>query len=186
MNHWLLKTEPSSWSWDQQVEVGEKGTFWSGVRNHAAKQNLQSMKKGDRGFFYHSGEGKEIVGVVEVIKEYYPDHTDKSGIFGMVDVKAVAPMPKAVTLQAIKAEPKLKDMALVKFSRLSVQPVTPEEWRIVCRMAISAWKNGNLLVVTHGSNIAAFSGLQLAPAEILVVEPGAIPPRVVGRISPPR
>jgi predicted RNA-binding protein with PUA-like domain len=104
------------------------------VRNHTAKQNLQRMKKGARGFFYHSGEGKAVVGVVEVIKEYYPDHTDKSGIFGMVDVKAVAPMPKAVTLQAIKAEPKLKDMALVKFSRLSVQPVTPEEWRIVCRM----------------------------------------------------
>jgi predicted RNA-binding protein with PUA-like domain len=134
MNYWLMKTEPSSWSWEQQVEAGEKGTFWSGVRNHTAKQHLKEMKKGDRAFFYHSGEGKEIVGVAEVIKEYYPDHTDKSGQFGMVDVKAVAPMPKPVTLAQIKAEPKLKEMALVKFSRLSVQPVTAEEWRIVCGM----------------------------------------------------
>ena len=92
------------------------------------------MKRGDRGFFYHSGEGKDVVGIVEVIREYYPDPTDKSGQFGMVDVKAVAPMPSPVTLEAIKAEPKLRDMALVKFSRLSVQPVTPEEWALVCRM----------------------------------------------------
>jgi predicted RNA-binding protein with PUA-like domain len=134
MNHWLFKTEPSSWSWDEQVEAGHKGTFWSGVRNHTAKQNLQQMRRGERGFFYHSGEGKEIVGIVEVIKQYYPDHTDKSGLFGMVDLKAVAPMPKPVTLAAIKAEAKLREMALVKFSRLSVQPVTAEEWRIVCGM----------------------------------------------------
>ncbi len=134
MNYWLFKSEPSSWSWDEQVAAGPKGAFWSGVRNHTAKQNLQRMKAGDRGFFYHSGEGKAVVGVVEVIKEYYPDHTDKSGVFGMVDLKAVAPMPKAVRLEEIKAEPKLKDMALVKFSRLSVQPVTPEEWRTVCKM----------------------------------------------------
>jgi predicted RNA-binding protein with PUA-like domain len=92
------------------------------------------MRTGDRGFFYHSGEEKAVVGVVEVIKEYYPDHTDQSGKFGMVDVKAVAPMPRPVTLEEIKAEPKLKDMAVVKFSRLSVQPVTAEEWRLVCRM----------------------------------------------------
>lgn len=134
MNHWLLKSEPSSWSWDQQVAAGADGTFWSGVRNHAAKLNLQRMKKGDRGFFYHSNEGKAVVGVVEVIREYYPDHTDAAGQFGMVDVKAVAPMPEPVTLEAIKAEPRLKDMALVKLSRLSVQPVTAEEWRLVCRM----------------------------------------------------
>src|SRR5829696_7720943 len=113
MQYWLFKTEPSSWSWDEQVAAGPKGTFWSGVRNHTAKQNLQRMKRGDRGFFYHSGEGKDIVGVVEVSREYYPDPTDKSGQFGMVDVKAVA---------------------LVKFSRLSVQPVTPEEWALVCQM----------------------------------------------------
>jgi predicted RNA-binding protein with PUA-like domain len=134
MSYWLLKSEPSSWSWDAQVAAGEKGTFWSGVRNHTAKQHLQAMRRGDRGFFYHSGEGKAVVGIVEVIKEYYPDHTDESGKFGMVDVKAVAPMPRPVTLEEIKAEPKLAEMALVKFSRLSVQPVTAEEWRLVCRM----------------------------------------------------
>lgn len=134
MSYWLVKSEPSSWSWDEQLAAGEKGTFWSGVRNHTAKQYLQAMRRGDRGFFYHSGEGKAVVGIVEVIKEYYPDHTDESGKFGMVDVKAVAPMPRPVTLEEIKAEPKLKDMALVKFSRLSVQPVTAEEWRLVCGM----------------------------------------------------
>ena len=92
------------------------------------------MKRGDRGFFYHSGDDKAVVGIVEVIKEYYPDHTDETGKFGMVDVKAVEALPKPVTLAAVKAEPKLKDMALIKFSRLSVQPVTDEEWRIVRRM----------------------------------------------------
>jgi predicted RNA-binding protein with PUA-like domain len=134
MAYWLLKSEPSSWSWDQQVAAGAKGTFWSGVRNHTAKNNLMAMKKGDRAFFYHSGEGKAIVGIVEVIKEYYPDHTDPTGQFGMVDVKAVEALPKPVTLDQVKKEPKLKDMALVKFSRLSVQPVSDEEWRIVRRM----------------------------------------------------
>ena len=134
MAYWLLKSEPSSWSWDEQVAAGAKGTFWSGVRNHAAKQNLQAMKRGDQAFFYHSGEGKEIVGVVEVVKEYYPDHTDKTGVFGMVDVKAVEPLPNPVMLAAVKAEPKLKDMALIKYSRLSVQPVSAEEWRLVRRM----------------------------------------------------
>ena len=134
MAYWLLKSEPSSWSWDDQVAAGAKGTFWSGVRNHSAKQNLMAMKPGDRCFFYHSNEGKAIVGVVEVVKEYYPDHTDDAGKFGMVDVKAVEAVPKPVTLEAIKAEPKLKDMALIKYSRLSVQPVTAEEWRLVRRM----------------------------------------------------
>ena len=134
MNQWLLKSEPSSWSWDDQVAAGPKGTSWNGVRNHTAKQNLQAMRRGDRGFFYHSGEGKAVVGVVEVIKEYYPDPTDQSGRFGMVDVRAVEALPTPVTLEAVKAEPQLRDMALVKFSRLSVQPVTPEEWRLVCRM----------------------------------------------------
>jgi predicted RNA-binding protein with PUA-like domain len=134
MAYWLLKSEPSSWSWDQQVGAGAKGSDWTGVRNHTAKQNLQAMKKGDQAFFYHSGEGKEIVGTVEIIKEYYPDHTDKTGTFGMVDVKAVEPLPRPVTLQAIKAEPKLKEMALVKYSRLSVQPVTSEEWRMIRRL----------------------------------------------------
>ena len=134
MNYWLFKSEPSSWSWDDQVAAGAKGTSWNGVRNHTAKQNLQAMKVGDRGFFYHSNEGKAVVGVVEVIKTYHPDPTDKSGRFGMVDVKAVEPLPEPVTLEAVKAEPALQDMALVKFSRLSVQPVTPDEWGIVRRM----------------------------------------------------
>jgi predicted RNA-binding protein with PUA-like domain len=134
MAYWLLKSEPSSWSWDQQVAAGAKGTFWSGVRNNAAKNHLMAMKRGDRAFFYHSGEDKAVVGIVEVIKEYYPDHTDETGKFGMVDVKAVEPLPKPVTLKQVKAEPKLKEMALLKYSRLSVQPVTEEEWRIIRRM----------------------------------------------------
>jgi predicted RNA-binding protein with PUA-like domain len=134
MAYWLLKSEPSSWSWDQQVAAGAKGTFWSGVRNHAAKNNLMAMKRGDSAFFYHSGEGKEIVGIVEVTKEYYPDPSDETGKFGMVDVKAVEPLPQPVTLPQVKAEPKLKDMALLKYSRLSVQPVAEEEWRLICGM----------------------------------------------------
>lgn len=134
MAYWLYKSEPDVWSWQQQVEAGEAGTHWNGVRNHVAKQNLMAMRIGERGFFYHSNKGKEIVGVVEVIREYYPDHTDASGKFGMVDVKAVEALPRPVTLEAIKAEPRLKDMILVNNSRLSVQPVTEEEWRIVREM----------------------------------------------------
>jgi predicted RNA-binding protein with PUA-like domain len=134
MAHWLYKSEPSVWSWDNQVAQGAQGTFWNGVRNHVAKQNLMAMKIGEQGFFYHSNEGKAVVGIVEVIREYYPDHTDESGKFGMVDVKAVKALPKPVTLDAIKGEPGLKDMILVNNSRLSVQPVTEEEWAIVRRM----------------------------------------------------
>ena len=134
MSYWLVKSEPGSWSWQQQVEAGAKGTAWTGVRNHTAKANLKAMKKGDRAFFYQSGEGKEIVGVAEVAREHFPDPTDKTKMFVAVDLKAVAPMPKAVTLAAIKAEPKLKDMALVHQSRLSVQPVSAAEWKIVCHM----------------------------------------------------
>jgi predicted RNA-binding protein with PUA-like domain len=134
MAHWLYKSEPSAWSWDQQVAAGEKGTFWNGVRNHQAKQNLMAMRRGDQGFFYHSNEGKAVVGIVEVIREYYPDHTDETGRFGMVDVKAVKPLPRPVTLDAIKAEKRLAKMILVTNSRLSVQPVTDEEWRVVCEM----------------------------------------------------
>lgn len=134
MAHWLYKSEPSAWSWDQQVEAGKKGTFWSGVRNHSAKLNMMAMKKGDRGFFYHSNEGKAVVGIVEVIREYYPDHTDPTGKFGMVDIKAVKALKRPVTLDDIKTEPTLKDMILVNNSRLSVQPVTDEEWTIICRM----------------------------------------------------
>ncbi|MGJ0512858.1 EVE domain-containing protein [Methylocystis sp.] len=135
MAHWLLKSEPSSWSWDQQVAAGAKGTFWNGVRNHSAKLNLMAMKKGEKGFFYHSNEDKAVVGIVEIIKTYYPDHTDESGKFGMVDVKAVKALKKPVTLGEIKAEPRLKDMVLVNNSRLSVQPVSEEEWRVVLEMA---------------------------------------------------
>lgn len=134
MAYWLYKSEPSVWSWEQQVAAGEKGTYWNGVRNHVAKKNLMAMKKGERGFFYHSNEGKAVVGLVEVIKEYYPDHTDETGKFGMVDVKAVKALPKPVTLEAIKAEPRLAKMILVNNSRLSVQPVTDEEWAIICKM----------------------------------------------------
>lgn len=131
MAYWLFKSEPSSWSWDQQVAAGKSGTPWNGVRNHVAKKHLQAMKRGDQGFFYHSGEGKAVVGVVEVIREYYPDDTDPTGRFGMVDLRAVAPLPRPVTLDDVKAEPKLVDMVLVRNSRLSVQPVSDDEWRLV-------------------------------------------------------
>ncbi|MPZ57169.1 MAG: EVE domain-containing protein [Rhizobiales bacterium] len=134
MAYWLVKSEPGSWSWEQQVKSGAKGEAWTGVRNHTAKQSLEKMKKGDRVFFYHSGVGKEIVGIAEVVREHYPDPTDKTGTFVVVDLTAVAPLPKPVTLADVKVEPKLKEMALVKFSRLSVQPVTADEWKLVCRM----------------------------------------------------
>jgi predicted RNA-binding protein with PUA-like domain len=134
MAYWLFKSEPSIWSWDDQVAAGAKGTTWNGVRNHQAKQNLMAMKRGDQGFFYHSNEGKAVVGIVEVIKEYYPDPTDETGKFGMVDIKSVKPFTRPVTLDAIKAEAPLKTMALVNNSRLSVQPVTEAEWALVCRM----------------------------------------------------
>jgi predicted RNA-binding protein with PUA-like domain len=134
MAYWLMKSEPDAWSWEQQVKKGAKGEAWTGVRNHTAKQNLMKMKVGDRGFFYHSNEGKEIVGIVEVIREHFPDPTDESKKFVAVDVKAVAPFPTPVTLERIKTEPKLKEMALIKFSRLSVQPVTAAEWKLVCKM----------------------------------------------------
>jgi predicted RNA-binding protein with PUA-like domain len=135
MQYWLVKTEPSAWSWDDQVKAGAKGDAWTGVRNHTAKQNLIKMKKGDRAFFYHSVDEKSIVGVVEVVREAYPDPTAKPGEpWVVVDVRAVAPLPRPVTLADIKAEPHLKDMALVKLSRLSVQPVTADEWKRVCKM----------------------------------------------------
>jgi predicted RNA-binding protein with PUA-like domain len=135
MAYWLMKSEPDGWSWDMQVKKGAKGELWSGVRNHTAKLNLMKMKKGDRAFFYHSNIGKEIVGVVEVLREHHPDPTaEKGSPWVVVDVAAVAPMPKPVTLDAIKAEPKLKDMLLLNNSRLSVQPVTPEEWKSVCKL----------------------------------------------------
>jgi predicted RNA-binding protein with PUA-like domain len=134
MNYWLVKSEPSVWSWDQQVDKGAKGEAWTGVRNFTARQNLVNMKKGDKAFFYHSNEGKEIVGIAEIIKEAYPDPTDKTGKFVCVDIKADKPLKTPVTMAAIKADKKLADMALVKYSRLSVQPVTAEEWKYVCKM----------------------------------------------------
>ena len=134
MAYWLVKSEPSVWSWDQQVAKGAAGEAWTGVRNHSAKQHLMRMKVGERAFYYHSNEGKEIVGIAEIIREHYPDPTDPSGKFVCVDLKAVQPLKTPVTLAAIKAEPKLAEMALLKQSRLSVQPVTDAEWRLICEM----------------------------------------------------
>ncbi|NBS02094.1 MAG: EVE domain-containing protein [Rhizobiales bacterium] len=135
MAYWLYKSEPFKWSWQQQVEAGAEGTFWNGVRNHLAKKHMQAMTLGDRGFFYHSNEGKEIVGLVEVIREAYPDPTaDPGEPWVVVDLKAIKPLPKPVTLAQVKATESLSKMALVTSMRLSVQPVTDEEWDIVCRM----------------------------------------------------
>jgi predicted RNA-binding protein with PUA-like domain len=133
--YWLFKSEPAVWSWDMQVKAGAKGTFWSGVRNHLAKQQLMAMKRGDLGFFYHSNEGKEIVGIVEVIREYYPDPTAEAGDpWVVVDVKSVKKLARPVTLAQVKAEPRLAAMSLVTSARLSVQPVTAKEWDIICAM----------------------------------------------------
>lgn len=135
MAYWLVKTEPSAWSWADQVRSGAKGEPWTGVRNHTARQNLMKMKQGDRAFFYHSVDEKRIVGIVEVLREAYPDPTAKAGEpWVVVDVKAVAPLARPVTLADIKAEPRLQGMALVKLSRLSVQPVTAAEWKLVEKM----------------------------------------------------
>ena len=131
--YWLFKSEPGAWSWDDQVRDG--AAEWDGVRNHQANNNMKAMKIGDRGFFYHSVNQKQIVGIVEVVKEHYPDHTDASARFGMVDVKAIMPVKPPVTLADIKAEPRLQSMALVRQSRLSVTPVAGEEWKIICAMA---------------------------------------------------
>lgn len=134
MAYWLFKSEPETWSWEQQKKKGAKGEPWSGVRNHTAKLNMMAMKKGDRGFFYHSGAQKSIVGIVEVIGEYRPDPTDENGKFGLVDVMAICDVPNPVTLADAKANPKLQEMSLVTSFRLSVQPVTPAEWKIICEM----------------------------------------------------
>jgi predicted RNA-binding protein with PUA-like domain len=135
VNHWLIKSEPNVWSWDQQVAKGAKGEAWTGIRNHTAKLNLMKMKKGDLGFFYHSNVGKEIVGIVEIVREAYPDPTAKPGDpWVAVDIAAREKLPKPVTLDQIKMEPKLKDMALLKISRLSTGPVTAAEWKVICKM----------------------------------------------------
>ena len=133
MAHWLLKSEPSSYSWDQLVADGR--TNWDGVRNAQALNNLRAMQPGDRAFFYHSGEGREIVGVVEVVKPFYPDPADKSGKLGMVDVKAVMPVAVKVGLVAMRGRPELSGMSLLRQSRLSVCPVSATEWKVVCGMA---------------------------------------------------
>lgn len=132
MAYWLVKSEPESWSWDDQVKKGTE--HWNGVRNYQAANNMKAMRKGDRVFFYHSVKEKRIVGIVEVAREYYPDHTDESGRFGMVDVKTIKPVPDPVSLADIKAHPALQGMALIRQSRLSVMPVSEEEWRIICDM----------------------------------------------------
>lgn len=133
MAYWLFKTEPGTWSWDDQKKRGAKGEPWSGVRNHQAANNMKAMRRGDRGFFYHSGEERRIVGIVEVIAEYKSDPTDESGRFGLVVVKAVKEFQNPVPLAEIRANPQLSEMVLVKNSRLSVQPVTGKEWQILCR-----------------------------------------------------
>jgi predicted RNA-binding protein with PUA-like domain len=134
MAYWLLKTEADEFSWDMQVKRGAKGEPWSGVRNFTARGYLKEMKKGEKAFFYHTGDEKQIVGIVEVIKEHYPDPTDEKGVFKSVDVKAIEPFKTPVTLAQIKADKRFKDMALVKYARLSVQPVSPEHWKIVCKL----------------------------------------------------
>jgi predicted RNA-binding protein with PUA-like domain len=132
MRYWLVKSEPDAFSWQQQMAHGTEP--WTGVRNHAAKRNLMAMRRGDRAFFYHSNQGKEIVGVVEVVREAYPDPTAKEGGWVAVDVKAVGPMPRPVTLAAIRAEPAFAEFLLVRQGRLSVVPVSAEHWRRISEM----------------------------------------------------
>jgi predicted RNA-binding protein with PUA-like domain len=134
MAYWLLKSEPDVWSWKMQQAKGIKGEEWSGVRNYQARKNMREMKAGDKGFFYHTGGEKAVVGIVEVISSVHPDSTDETGEWECVDVKALVELPKPVGLDAIKKDKRLKNMVLVKNSRLSVQPVTAEEWRAVCEL----------------------------------------------------
>jgi predicted RNA-binding protein with PUA-like domain len=132
MKYWLMKSEPGAWSWEQQVK--KKVESWNGVRNYQAANNMKAMSLGDRAFFYHSVDEKQIVGIVEIVKLYYPDPTDETGKFGMVDVKAVIPLKTPVTLAQIKAEPKLQHLPLIKQSRLSVLPVDAASWKLICKM----------------------------------------------------
>lgn len=134
MQYWLFKSEPFKWSWEMQKAKGEEGEPWDGVRNYQARNNMRAMQLGDRGFFYHSNEGKEIVGIVEVCALAHPDPTTDDPRWECVDIKAVKDVPKPVSLAAVKAEPRLENMSLVTSMRLSVQPVTEEEWKIVCEM----------------------------------------------------
>ena len=134
MNFWLFKSEPNTWSWDDQVKKGAVGEHWDGVRNYQASNNMKKMKVGDLGFFYHSVKERRIIGIVKVIKEYYPDHTDKKNIFGMVDLVAVKKLNEFVTLDQIKNTKELLNMPLVKQSRLSVSPVSKAEWEIILKL----------------------------------------------------
>ncbi|MEO0427304.1 MAG: EVE domain-containing protein [Pseudomonadota bacterium] len=135
MAYWLFKSEPDTWSWDDQVAKGEAGEEWDGVRNYQARNNMREMKLGDLGFFYHSVNEKRIVGIVKVCKEIHPDSTTDDARWECVDIKAVSPVPRPVTLAEIKAEEKLAEFALVKQSRLSVVPVAAKEWQLICKMA---------------------------------------------------
>lgn len=132
--YWLVKSEPDSWSWDQQVAKAKAGEEWTGVRNYQARNYMRAMQVGDLGFFYHSNEGKEIVGIVEVIRAAAPDPSDDTGKWESVRIKAVEPMPIPQTLEAMKVDPALAEMALVKNTRLSVQPVTAEQWAHICKL----------------------------------------------------
>ena len=134
MNFWLFKSEPNTWSWDDQVKKGEVEEHWDGVRNYQASNNMKKMKVGDLCFFYHSVKERRIIGIVKVIKEYYPDHTDKKNIFGMVDLVAVKKLNEFVTLDQIKNTKELLNMPLVKQSRLSVSPVSKSEWEIILKL----------------------------------------------------
>lgn len=135
MNYWLFKSETTTWSWDQQVAKGDAGEEWDGVRNYQARNFMREMAVGDLGFFYHSQKDREIVGIVEVIAEAHPDSTTEDERWECVDIKAVKPVKTPITLDDIKAEPRLSEMVLVRNSRLSVQPVRSEEWQIICEMA---------------------------------------------------
>ena len=134
MRYWLFKSEPSTWGWDDQLAKGDKGEEWDGVRNYQARNFMREMAIGDRGFFYHSQKEKSVVGIVEVCAESHPDSTTDDDRWDCVDIKALAPVPTPVSLEMIKADPRLADMVLVNNSRLSVQPVSAEEWRIICEM----------------------------------------------------
>ncbi|MFK7868228.1 MAG: EVE domain-containing protein [Roseobacter sp.] len=135
MRYWLFKSEPDTWGWDDQVAKGDAGEEWDGVRNYQARNFMREMKLGDLGFFYHSQKDKAIVGIVEVCAEVHPDSTTQDQRWECVDIKAVKPVQKPITLEAIKAHPELTEMVLVKNSRLSVQPVSATEWALICDMA---------------------------------------------------
>lgn len=132
MKYWLMKSEPGSWSWEDQLKVDKEG--WDGVRNYQAANNMKAMKTGDRAFFYHSVKEKSIVGIVEIVDEYHPDPTDKSERFGMVSVRAVEAVPNPVSLADIKSDPRLSELSLLKQSRLSVMPIDAKSWKIICGM----------------------------------------------------